>query len=614
MVIRNVQAPNVQKTKQVQGQTPAAPAAGEQLKALTDLVDRALVDGNFSQNEARRLEDGIKQNPALKGQVADHLKAALEKANGEGKPVSVSEMALSKLSGTLGVDFKELFFRRQAQSKTVDHEVAGGLEKQAKTVADEHSVEKHKAASDTRIANQKAILDGKKGVVDRPIGGSKGAAYDAALVLAQHAETKLDEKLSPEAKAAKDVLREPLVKTGNAVIAEAIKNPDTMKSLSDVASSIGQEGFKEALGTAASNIGKHIVDATNMTAVNTDAVEAFVSGTTASVDKLSKLAKGLNNPTVDGALAKAGPKVTETVAGLGAKLTGSATAATKTAQTAAQASSTAATAASTAATAAKTAQTAAQVGTVAAETAQVAGAGAKVAGQSVPVLGQALGVVTTGLAAAEFIGQCKHSPRDWKRVLSAGLNVVGQAVGIFIPFVGAATTGVKLASDAAMNAHDKKHGREAPKTFNLADHTPAISNATNLAGIFLDGAGHGEASTKIRAYSRKLETLAEKGMSSAELASMPAAEREAMMQTLAACQGEAEKLATEAKGTPNEAAARLLGEAYRGLMATWRKSKNVDNAEDPEAEKKKLAGEAMEAAGKAAAAEAIVQAAEKKGV
>lgn len=598
MVIRNVQAPKIakdQKVSDVAGARAEAVAAEAQaLRALTDLVDRALGDGNLSQGESKKLDAALAQHPKLKAAVADHLTQALEKAAGEGKQISISEMALSQVSRSLGVDFKELFFRRQARSQTVDHDVAGGLEKTAKSVADEHSADKHKAASDARLQSQKAILDSKRGVVDRPVGGSKGAAWDAAQVLAQdlamRAEGKLDEKLSVEAKAAKDVLREPLVRTGNAVMTEVMKNPDTMKALGDVSQAIGTPAWKEALSAACGSVGRDIVSATSMTAVNTEAVQAFVTGATAGADKLTKLAKGLNNPALEAAVAKHAPKAAQGIANVGAKLTQGAAA---TGQAAAQA--------------AEVASTATQA---AAGTAQVAGAAAQTGAQATPVVGQALGVVTTGLAAAEFVGQCGHKPRDWKRIMSAGLNVVGQAVGIFLPFVGAATTATKLATDAALNANDRKHGRESAPGFSLGDVAPHLTSASGLAATFLEGAGHGEAAGKIKGYSAKLEVLAQKGLSSTELASLPAAEREALLQTLAACQGETEKLAAEAKGTPHEAAALLLGEAYRGLLGVWRKSKNVDGAENPEAERKKVAGEAMEAAAKAATASAIVDAAD----
>lgn len=609
MVIRNVQAPKIAKDQKVSdvaaARAEAVAAEAQALRALTDLVDRALVDGNLSQGESKKLDAALAQHPKLKAAVADHLTQALEKAAGEGKQVSISEMALSQVSRSLGVDFKELFFRRQARSQTVDHDVAGGLEKTAKSMADEHSAEKHKAASDARLQSQKAILDSKRGVVDRPVGGSKGAAWDAAQVLAQdlasRAEGKLDEKLSVEAKAAKDVLREPLVRTGNAVMTEVMKNPDTMKALGDVGQAIGTPAWKEALSAACSNVGKDIVSATNMTAVNTEAVQAFVSGAASGATRLTKLAQGLNNPALEAAVAKHAPKAAEGIAAVGAKLTqGAATAGKTVAQTATQ----------TAGAAAATSQAAAGTAQAAGATAQTA---AQTGAQATPVVGQALGVVTTGLAAAEFVGQCGHKPRDWKRIMSAGLNVVGQAVGIFLPFVGAATTATKLAADAAMNANDRKHGRETAPGFSLGDVAPHLTNASGLAATFLEGAGHGEAAGKIKAYSSKLELLAHKGLSSTELASLPAAEREALMQTLAACQGETEKLAAEAKGTPHEAAALLLGEAYRGLLGVWRKSKNVDGAENPEAERKKVAGEAMEAAAKAATASAIVDAADGAG-
>jgi hypothetical protein len=177
--------------------------------------------------------------------------------------------------------------------------------------------------------------------------------------------------------------------------------------------------------------------------------------------------------------------------------------------------------------------------------------------------------------------------------------------------VGAGVTVAKLAGDAALNAHDKKQGKEPPKHA-LADVMPTLSSATSLASPFLESAGYGDAAAKMKAFHDKAKHVADHGLSSAELANMPAAEREAMIQNLMAAQGEAEKLAEEAKGTPNGAAATLLGEAFKMLAGAWRKSKNLDMSEDRAGDARKLQGEAMEAAAKAATAQAIVEEAGKK--
>jgi hypothetical protein len=225
----------------------------------------------------------------------------------------------------------------------------------------------------------------------------------------------------------------------------------------------------------------------------------------------------------------------------------------------------------------------------------------------VPILGQALGVVTTGLAACELIGHCRQKPKDWKRIIANGANMVGQAVGIFIPFVGAATTAGKLAADAAMGAHDRKVGKETANV-GIGDLNGHIQGATGLITPFLEGAGYGDAASKVREYSAKVDAVAQKGVSSTDIAKMDASERDAMMQTIAAAHQELEKAAPEAKGTPYEAASLLLGQALQGLMAAFRKSKNVATSENPEADKKKLDGDALEAAGKAAAAQALAAA------
>lgn len=607
MVIRpNLQTSNVAKTREKVPATEARPQV--QLKDLTAQVDAALTNKIFSEDEAKRLADALQGAPEHQAAVAEHLKQRLEA--GEKGAITITDSALSKLSGTLGVDFKGLFGTRQAQSAVATHEVGAGLEKQAKTTADEHDAGKHRDASETRLANQKALRDSHDGVKGRPIGGLKGAAYDAALQYAPVLEGKIDEKLSPEAKAFKDQVREPLVKSCGQCVTEITRNPETMKSLGDVAASITSGGFKEALTTAASNVGQDIVAATKLTEVNVDAVNAAVNGVTSATQRLVDVTKGTK---IGGVLAEKSPGLVKSFTEMGAKLTGGAKVAgdaVKGAEVVADVAKGAKVAGDVAkvANVAKGAQ-AVSTGAQAVTTgAQVAGAGAKAGAQAVPGLNVAVGCVTTGLAATEFIGQCAHKPRDWKRIALSGASVVGQAVGIFIPFVGAATTVAKLGGDAALNANDKKHGKETAKTWNAGDIAPSVSQATSFAAPFLESAGYGDAAAKLKNVNAKVEHLAKHGATAAEFNALPQAEREAMVSTLMAAQAESEKLAEEAKGTKHEPAMRLLGESFKGILAAWRKSKNVDMAEDPAAEKQKLHGEAMEAAAKATTAQAMVDA------
>ena len=592
MAIRkSIEAPKVAPLQQ---KTAVEPAPQVQLADLTQLVDAALADGNFSQSEAKKLEAGIKAAPQLKNDVAEHLAKALGDPASGGTATSISETALSKLSQTLGVDFAPLFFRRQAQSKVVDHEVGAGLAKTTKSTADDLDAGKHREASETRLSNQKAILDGAKGVEGRPIGGLKGAAYDAAQHYATVLENKVDQKLNPETKAFKDSVRDPIVKTCGQCMSEISRNPESMKALGDVANSFGTEAFKETVTKAATSVGGDIVSATKMAEVNVEAVNGAIGGITSAASRVVDLAKGTR---FEKHVVEHAPNLVKNVTALGAKLTGG----VKVVEGAADVAKVA-----------TVATEGAKVAQAAGTTAQVAAGGAKAAGQSVPVLGQALGVVTTGLSAAEFIGNCAHKPRDWKRIVSAGLNTIGQAVGIFIPFVGAASTVAKLGSDAAMNAHDKKLGKEEHKAFGAGDLAPSLASMTSVASPFLESAGYGDAADKLKGLHAKVDHLAKSGVTSQDLAAMTPAEREAMVATLMACQAESAKLETEAKGTPHEPAMRALGEAFKTLVGVWRKSKNVDMAEDPDAERKKLAGEAMEAAAKGTAASTIVDEAERK--
>lgn len=595
MAIRKtVDAPKVAPLQQKPVET-AAPEV--QLKDLTQQVDEALKNGIFSEAEARKLADGIKLAPQHKAALEDHLRKAVGDA---GRPITITDDALAKLSGALGADFKGLFGTRQARSEVVTHEVAGGLEKQAKTTADQHDVGKHREASETRLSNQKALRDSHDGVKGRPIGGLKGAAYDAGMEYVGVLEGKLDEKLSPEAKAFKDQVRDPIVKTCGQCVTEISKNPETMKALGELGTSITQGGFKEALTTAASKVGGDIVTATKLTEVNVDAVNAAVNSGSAAIQRLVDLTK---NTGVGKTLAEKAPGATKALVDLGAKVTGGAKVA--------EAATTATNVARAATNVAKGAQVAGNVANVAkgaqaaTTTAQVAGGAAKAGAQAVPGLNVAVGCVTTGLSATEFVGHCAHKPRDWKRITLSGLATVGQAAGIIVPFLGAATTVLKLAGDAALNANDKKHGKETAKAWSAGDIAPSVANVTSFAAPFLESAGYGDASTKLKNVNAKVEHLAKNGGSAADFNALPQAEREAMVSTLMACQAESLKLADEAKGTKHEASMRLLGEAFQSILSAWRKSKNVDTAEDPAAEKKKLVGEAMEATAKATTAQAL---------
>jgi hypothetical protein len=597
VVIRpNLQPSKVAPTQQKVPATETRPQV--KLEDLTAQVDAALKNGIFSEDEAKRLGDALKGAPEHKSAVAAHLTKQLEA--GEKGAITVTDTTLAKLSGVLGADFKGLFGTRQAQSAVVDRELNSGLDKTAKSTADEHDAGKHRDASETRLANQKALRDSHDGVKGRPIGGLKGAAYDAALQYAPVLEGKLDEKLSPEAKAFKDQVREPLVKTCGQCVTEVTRNPETMKSLGEIGTAISKGGLKDALTTAASNVGMDIVNATKMAEVNVDAVNATVSGVSSAAQRLVDVTKGTK---VGEVLAQKAPGVVKTFTDLGAKVTSGANAAAG-AVKGAEVAVDVAKGAKVVGDAANVAKGAQAVATGA----QVAGAGAKASAQAVPGLNVAVGVVTTGLATAEFVGDCAHKPRDWKRIALSGAALVGQAVGIFIPFVGAATTVAKLGGDAALNAHDKKHGRESAPKWGAGDIAPSVAQATSFAAPFLESAGYGDAAAKLKNVNAKVEHLAQHGPTAAEFNALPQAEREAMVSNLMAAQAESEKLAEEAKGTKHEPAMRLLGEAFKGILSAWRKSKNVDMAEDPNAEKQKLHGEAMEAAAKATTAQAMVDA------
>ncbi len=570
---------------------------------------RSEARAELSQNETNKLAESLKDAPeAAKQQIAYALLAELDAAAKRGAPIAISTIALSKLTDTLGVEFKDLlknaFFDRQAASSKVEHTVTQGLESTTtQTAQTTHDAAANKGVSDNRLKSQTAVRDAlastKAGTKLRPVGlGSDAAAYDAGLALMAHFDQRLDAKLSPELKALKHSMAPELEKLGTAVVRDIKSNPETMKRLAALRGSIGTDGFRAALKEALSGTFGSVDNALKLTRGDPTAVNGFMAAAERGFVALSKATDGTSLGKV---VAERGRGALDATGKLASRLTGAIQAGDGLATTV-DAAKVGADVAKAAVDVAKTTADVANTGIAVAEAgagaASAAAAGGKAAGQAVPGLNVLLGVFSSGLALAELIGECRHKPKSAARLAAAGTNLVAQVVGVFIPGVGAVASIAKLGADATIGANEKKKGIEhAPKN-PLSDVKEHSKTAAGFLATFADHAGYSDLAERTRQVAHGVDVLSEKDFH--ELRGMSAAQREALFQTVAAGKAEVDTVAQEEanKESPTHAVATLLGKAFSTLMGALRKAKNPET--DPEG----VVGEATKAAAEAATAQA----------
>lgn len=585
MVVRKVETPKVAKRQQIPVEAPAL-----ELKTVTDALDAALKDGKFSQTEQKRLDELIQGAPkALKDQAAAHLTTQLEKRLADGKPVDISEVALSKLSQLLGTDFSKLFFRRQAHSETTHREVNQGLEKTAQTVEESHSAELHKAGSDARLDKQKSIQASHNGtaVAKNELTPEYKAAKIVTDELKQRGKAYVHEKA--EASPALGAMLPHLEGLAGKTVEEVMKDPELLANASSLLSKLGTPGFREALKLSVKDFGKIFTRVTGADAMNPAAVKAALDASVKLSEKLPALAQATGNAALIEKAAKLAPQIGKTATTAGAKLG---------VQVGAQAGAAGAVA----------------VGTT--------------AGKALPVIGNIISVGSTLMAGATFVGQLFKKPPDWKKIANEGAYFLTQGIGIAFPWVALGGSLAKIGTDAAIRSSDQKkaaRGEVVTEQASMKDVTaflPFLSQNAELMEAALRGAGKGDAADKVARLRTSADQLSKlEDVSPEQLGKLREDQQSAMTSIFDVVSGRLGELKDEEKAKDptsfNTAIAMLLGKGFQIGAQVLRKNgvleknQRIPGAEpkpgDIEAKRSQNAGELVSALGHAATAETLAQ-------
>ncbi len=580
MVIRKVEAPKVQKRQEIPVERPKLA-----LRDVTDTLDRALVDGTFSQKEEKGLEELLKGAPkALKEQAGAHLAAALEARQKDGKPVDISEVALSKLSQLLGTDFSKLFFRRQAHSETTTRDVAQGLEKTAQTVAESHSAEVHKSGSDARLEKQKNIAASHHGtsVAKNELTPEYKAAKIVADELKQRGKAALHAKA--EESPALGAMLPHLEALAGKTVEEVMKDPELLANASSLLSKLGTPGFREACKLTMRDLGKALTRASGVEATNPAAIKRALELTGKVSEKLPELAKATGNAKIIEAASRLAPQLGKSAATLGAKV-------------------------------------GVQAGAAGAAT-----VGAT-AGKALPVIGNIISVGTTLMAGATFIGQLFKKPHDMKKIANEGAYFLTQAVGIAFPWVALGGSLAKIGTDQAIRSSDEKkaaRGEVVTEQATLKDVTsflPFLAQNAELMEAALRGAGKGDAADKVARLRTSADQLSKlDDISPEQLGKLRDDQQAALTSVFETITGRLGEIKDEEKSKDptslNTAVAMLLGKGFQLASQALRKhgvlEKNMrmPGAElkpaDVDTKRAQLAGELVSSLGPVAAAETAV--------
>ncbi|MBI1948650.1 MAG: hypothetical protein HYS27_23390 [Deltaproteobacteria bacterium] len=536
MVIRKVEAPKVSKKHEIPVEAPAL-----RLKDVTDALDRALLDGTFSQKEQKGLDALIQNAPkALKEQAAAHLTAELEKRQQAGKPVDISEVALSKLSQALGTDFSKLFFRRQAHSETTSREVTQGLDKTAQTVEASHSAEVHKQGSEARLEKQKNIQASHNGtsVAKNELTPEYKAAKIVADELKQKGTAYLHEKAegSPALAATLPHLENLAGKT----VEEVMKDPELLANASSLLSKLGTPGFREALKLSVKDLGTAFTRATGTDAMNPAAVKAALDASMKLSEKLPALAAATGNAKLIEAAGRLAPQIGKTAATVGAKV-------------------------------------GVQAGAAGAVT-----VGAT-AGKAIPVIGNVISVGTTLMAGATFVGQLFKKPHDMKKIANEGAYFLTQAVGIAFPWVALGGSLAKIGTDAAIRSSDKKkaeRGEVVTEQASMKDITaalPFLAQNAELMEAALRGAGKGDAADKVARLRTSADSLSKlPEVTPEQLGKLREDQQAALTSVFETVSGRLGEIKDEERQkdptSVNSAIAMLLGKGFQLASTALRKS------------------------------------------
>lgn len=585
MVIRKVETPKVAKRQEVPQERPAL-----ELKTVTDALDAALKDGKFSQNEQKRLDELIHDAPkALKEQAAAHLTVQLETRLNDGKPVDISEVALSKLSQLLGTDFSKLFFRRQAYSETTQRDLAQGLDKTAQTVEESQSAEVHKSGSEARLDKQKAIQASHNGspVAKNELTPEYKAAKLVADELKQKGQAYVHEKA--EQSPALGAMLPHLESLAGKTVEEVMKDPELLANASTLLSKLGTPAFREACKLSMKDLGKAFGRASGLEASNPAAIKAALEAAGKLSEKLPALAQATGNAALIEKAAKLAPQIGKSATAAGAKLG---------------------------------VQVGAQAGAAGAAT-----VGAT-AGKALPVIGNIISVGTTLMAGATFIGQLFKKPHDMKKIANEGAYFLTQAVGIAFPWVALGGSLAKIGTDAAIRSSDQKkaaRGEVVTEQASLKDVTaflPFLAQNAELMEAALRGAGKGDAADKVARLRTSAGELAKlEDISPEQLGKLRDEQQAALGSIFDVVSGRLGELKDEEKSKDptslNSAIAMLLGKGFQVAGQALRKhgvlekNQRMPGSElkptDVDTKRAQNSGELVSSMGHAAAAETLAQ-------
>ena len=405
------------------------------------------------------------ESAGASSQLKADLATALKTGTLAGRALQLGDAALRTLSAFTGVPSAAFAKATQARDQTAHRELGAGLALHKTGMSDAAAL----AARQKTEGLAHAARSGQA-VAKSEFTPAYAAAQHVGNHLKQLAAAHVEEN-HPAAKAALDAMAPQVTQMVRATAAEVAKDPEAVKRVGQVVRKLGKEGFAEAAGKLAPDIGEAFTRATGAKAMEPAVVSSMLSSTAAAAKKLA--------PAHADTVAKA-------CANVGAKL------GLEVGQQATQA--VVATVAKKAAT--EGAEAVAKTGAKKAAT-EGAGAVAKVGvkaaastGKAVPALGNAIAVGSTCLAGAALVKQLAASPKDVEGICKEGVNTLLQGVGIAFPWVALAGDVVDVGWTAKKAVTDAHPGQGKAPALSKKDLAPLVAEPAKVVSSALQGAGH----------------------------------------------------------------------------------------------------------------------------
>jgi hypothetical protein len=487
------------------------------------------------------------------------------------------------------------------QSGMAAHALAEGLVK-AKDAISETDAAKTKK----QIAVLTVEARGGGAATRRELQPEFRAAKKVGQQLADQQLANLEEN-RPELKAAYDAVAPEITEMAKKTAMELRKNPEAMARVQNVVAHVGKEGFAEAVGKVAPDVGEAFSQATGVQMMN----EPVVRGALEQLPKLAQKVAPQHAAKVASCCATAGKKLGLEVAEQAAEGAAKAVAkdvakdvakkaATEVAGEAAEAvAKTVAKEAAGEAAEAVAKSVAKTAGKEVAEAGAKAGAKAAVkgtaaAGKAVPVVGNVIAVGSTCLAAVGLVKELFKKPADGERVAKEGINTLLQGVGIAFPWAALGGDIVDLGWSTKLAVSDAKKKGASPAEQKMAAEKAKKKSAPlgEVAGVAaeparalasaLDGAGKPGASLAFKNLAKAADDLGKANTPQAR-ADFKREQTKAFSQLASLSSTELEKLAGEAN-TPGERDALQnlshgFGELF-GLLYAERKSKGDEKTRE----------------------------------